>query len=248
MKDIYEETVTVSCVGDVVHRPLVTFVEPLDRATMKQIGHVRTFITAKSQKTVGDPKYATHKAFMRDWNGRTSQMLNGIVMHSADCDMAGLFGPGEMVHEPEMWTNPATGKSHFASYIQKRDKCKDVIQTEMVAPAIQGMEKRLACFSGGCRRTFRFLSQLKRHQKLIHGGKQTPTRRQGSKRKAPQPRQRPSRVMRPRRAEAAPGQIDCDHEVDGEVKLVCFTCNATNLGHLNCRMVEVALTTTQTET
>ena len=56
------------------------------------------------------------------------------------------------------------GKLHYTTYLEKKDKCKEVPQGQAQTPALKGTEQQLAC----CDRTFRFRSQLDRHTAICH--------------------------------------------------------------------------------
>ena len=128
--------------------------------------------------------------------------MNGTIIYGEDCPREELFGPGLSVHQPEALVDPETGKERHATYLQKREKYRNQPQSTMLKPPMQGIEKDLTCFSKiGCRRRFRFYSQVHRHCRLNHGRDKVrqPTAI-GRVRKRPSKRVRHLRVVRPRQA------------------------------------------------
>lgn len=198
MAELYSNSVTIS--HDIItgtdgderraHRPLVTYVPPFDATTKLQCQSDYKIMMAASQKVVDQPDYKDVREFMADWNTRTVQLLNGMVIYSADCPREQMFGPSKTVLLPEMWVDPNTGQQHHSSYLQKKEKYSDKPQTSALRAPIQGREKYLCCFSStGCSRVVKYNTEINRHNRLYHGGKKRSrpaqlvrTRKRGRKR------------------------------------------------------------------
>jgi len=90
MAELYSNSVTIS--HDIItgtdgderraHRPLVTYVPPFDATTKLQCQSDYKIMMAASQKVVDHPDYKDVREFMADWNTRTVQLLNGMVIYS----------------------------------------------------------------------------------------------------------------------------------------------------------------------
>ena len=183
----------------VAHKPSVVYVPSLSEEAKMQIDFHTKLVCNSSCKAVDSPNYKELKEFLAEWNTRTVQTLNGLIIFSEDCPRDELFGPSRVPLLPEWWTDPSTGDRHHASYMQKREKYQNAVQLEAMAAPIQGIEKRFQCLSViGCNRTFRFNAQLHRHNRLIHGAhKRNRAATQIRRRKRGRPKARVTRSVQP---------------------------------------------------
>ena len=148
---MYEKAVTISydvvpnaAGGEerVAHKPSVVYVPSLSEEAKMQIDFHTKLVCNSSCKAVDSPNYKELKEFLAEWNTRTVQTLNGLIIFSEDCPRDELFGPSRVPLLPEWWTDPSTGDRHHASYMQKREKYQNAVQLEAMAAPIQGIEKR----------------------------------------------------------------------------------------------------------
>ena len=208
MKELYEKAVTISydvitneSGGEerVAHKPSVVYVPALSEGVKMQIAFDTKLVCNSSQKVVDALDNKEMKEFLAEWNTRTVQTLNGLIIFSEDCPRDELFGPSRVPLLPEWWSDPSTGERHHASYLQKREKYQNAVQLEAMAAPIQGIEKCVQCLSViGCIRTFRFNAQLDRHNRLIHGGhKRNRAATRIRRRKRGRPRIRVTRSVQP---------------------------------------------------
>lgn len=214
MKDIFENTVTVRRDKEQIVPPTVQYVEPLSPEEVDEIQKVRSFFLSKSYKTVTCEENVDLLEFARDWNTRTHQTLNGTMLYGNDFCKAQFFGACDNLPQPEKWCAP-DGSVHFATYLQMKDKYKEVGQQTIKMPPVQGREVLTFC----CDRNFRFQSQLVRHKRIMHGRCQVAD---GPKRKRPQTKgfanrgpAKKSRRERDEGEEEAP-RVDEEEEEDGE--------------------------------
>ena len=142
--------------------------------------------------------------FSRKVNDRTKQGYNSTWVFGEECDRVEVFGASLTLPEPERKTCN-DGKLHYTTYLEKKDKYKEVPQGQVETPALKGTEQQLVC----CDRTFRFRSQLDRHtvicQSTRHKRKPksaAPTRKRGKM------KPRRSRGVRPSAAPAEDSIVD----------------------------------------
>ena len=195
LKDVWEVNVNVAEAGDVISAPKCEFVGPLSQQDRAEAERVHKFFNSKTLKVINDPENADLLKKARRDNKNTFQSFNCTWTFDPECDREALFGVTKRPLMPERFQ--LNGRSHYSTYLQKKEKYTSKAQDGYVMPATQGAEQTLQC----CDRVFRSHAALQRHIVINHRN-----RKPRSKRK------RPSKVGYKRRVapcivQASPRQV-----------------------------------------